>query len=100
IISASPFFHVSGLNCQLVMAPATGMSIVYPPVRRWQEDVHLELTERHGATAWSLVPTQLWRLLEWPDLDRYDLSSLKSIGGGGSVWAPALLARRRGQLPA
>ena len=99
IISASPFFHVSGLNCQLVMAPATGMTIVYPPTGRWREDVHLELTERHGATAWSLVPTQLWRLLEWPDLDRYDLSSLKSIGGGGSVWAPELLRELGRKLP-
>ncbi|HTL86063.1 MAG TPA: class I adenylate-forming enzyme family protein, partial [Acidimicrobiia bacterium] len=80
-ISASPFFHVSGLNCQLVMAVASGMTIVYPPVGKWREDVHLELTEKHGATMWSLVPTQLWRLLDWPDLERYDLSSLKTVGG-------------------
>jgi acyl-CoA synthetase (AMP-forming)/AMP-acid ligase II len=45
------------------------------------------------------VPTQLWRLLEWPDLDRYDLSSLRSIGGGGSVWAPELLRELARKLP-
>ncbi len=98
-ISASPFFHVSGLNCQLVMACASGMTIVYPPPGKWREDVHLELTEKHRATAWSLVPTQLWRLLEWPDLDRYDLSSLKSVGGGSAVWAPELLRMLEEKLP-
>jgi acyl-CoA synthetase (AMP-forming)/AMP-acid ligase II len=98
-ISASPFFHVSGLNCQLVMAVASGMTIVYPPVGKWREDVHLELTEKHGATMWSLVPTQLWRLLDWPDLERYDLSSLKTVGGGSAVWAPELLRRLEERMP-
>jgi acyl-CoA synthetase (AMP-forming)/AMP-acid ligase II len=98
-ISASPYFHVSGLNCQLVMATASGFTIVYPPVGKWREDVHLELTEKHGATMWSLVPTQLWRLLEWPDLDRYDLSSLRTVGGGSAVWAPELLRTLETKLP-
>ena len=50
MICASPYFHVSGLNCQLVMALASGMTIVYPPQGKWREDVHLELTQKHGAT--------------------------------------------------
>ncbi len=98
-ISASPYFHVSGLNCQLVMALGGGMTVVYPPTGKWREDVHLELTQQHRATMWSLVPTQLWRLLAWPDLDRYDLSSLKTVGGGSSVWAPELLRALEQKLP-
>jgi acyl-CoA synthetase (AMP-forming)/AMP-acid ligase II len=98
-ISASPYFHVSGLNCQLVMATASGISIVYPPVGKWSEQTHLELTEKHRATMWSLVPTQLWRLLEWPGLERYDLSSLRTVGGGSSVWAPELLRTLELRLP-
>jgi acyl-CoA synthetase (AMP-forming)/AMP-acid ligase II len=98
-ISASPYFHVSGLNCQLVMACASGMTIVYPAPGRWQEDIHLSLTQQHRATVWSLVPTQLWRLLEWPDLDRYDLSSLRTVGGGSAVWPPELLRRLEEKLP-
>jgi acyl-CoA synthetase (AMP-forming)/AMP-acid ligase II len=98
-ISASPYFHVSGLNCQLVMATASGMTIVYPPPGKWREDVHLELTQKHRATMWALVPTQLWRLLDWPDLDRYDLSSLKTVGGGSAMWPPELLRRLEERLP-
>jgi len=99
IINASPLFHVSGLNCQVVMSTETGMHIVYPPVGKWQEETHLRLTEQHRATAWSLVPTQLWRILEQPDLDRFDLSSVQSAGGGGAVWAPELLRKLEEKLP-
>ena len=97
IIGASPLFHVSGLNCQLVMAPMSGMTIVYAPPGKWDEEVHLRLTAQHRATVWSLVPTQLWRLLECPALDQHDLSSLQSVGGGSAVWPPELL-RRLGEL--
>lgn len=99
VISASPYFHVSGLNCQLVMACTSGMTIVYPPQGRWREDVHLELTEKHRATTWSLVPTQLWRVLDWPDLHRYDVSSLQNVGGGSAMWPPELLRRLEEKLP-
>lgn len=98
-INASPMFHVSGLNCTMVLGPLNGQTYVYPPPGRWQEDVHLRLTEQHRATQWSLVPTQLWRLLDWPDLDRYDLSSLNQIGGGSAVWPPELLKRLEQRLP-
>jgi acyl-CoA synthetase (AMP-forming)/AMP-acid ligase II len=81
----------------LVMAPMSGMTIVYAPPGKWDEDIHLRLTEQHHATVWSLVPTQLWRLLEWPTLGQYDLASLQSVGGGSAVWPPELL-RRLGEL--
>ncbi len=99
VINASPLFHVSGLNCQVVMSMQTGMHIVYPPVGKWREDTHLRLTEQHRATAWSLVPTQLWRILEHPDLASFDLSSMQSVGGGGAVWAPELLRTLGEKLP-
>lgn len=98
-ISASPMFHISGLTCTLVLAPGTGLTLVYPPPGRWSETTHLELTETHRATTWSLVPAQLWRILMAPSLDEYDLSSLMSIGGGSSVWPPELLRQLEAKLP-
>ena len=53
--SVGPMFHVGGLNCQLIPAMLTGGKIVYPAPGRWSEERHLELTEQHGATQWSLV---------------------------------------------
>jgi acyl-CoA synthetase (AMP-forming)/AMP-acid ligase II len=98
-LNASPMFHVSGLTCTMVPAPMNGLTLVYPKPGRWQEDVHLALSEQHQVSNWSLVPTQLWRLLDWPDFERYDLSSLRSVGGGSAVWPPELLRRLEERLP-
>jgi acyl-CoA synthetase (AMP-forming)/AMP-acid ligase II len=76
-----------------------GQTIVYPPPGKWQEEAHLELSQRHGATVWALVPTQLWRLLDFPDLDRYDTSSVRNVGGGSAVWPPELLRTLQERIP-
>ena len=98
-IGVSPMFHVSGFSVALVGGALIGLSIGYPPPGRWDPEVHLELTERMGATAWSLVPTQLWRLLEHPRFEEFDLSSLRRVGGGGATFAPELWKRVRERLP-
>ncbi len=99
IISAAPMFHIAGLNCQLVASTLTNMTIVYPPPGKWREETHLELSQRHGATTWALVPTQLWRIVDHPDLDRYDTSSVRNVGGGSAVWPPELLRALAERIP-
>ena len=99
-LAALPLFHVSGLTAQAIPAVTTGDQARVPAATgRWSPEQQLRLTEEHGVTAWRLVPTQAWRLLECPDLDRYDVSSLRSIVGGGSVWSPQLLERLATQWP-
>ena len=99
-LAALPLFHVSGLTAQAIPSVATGTKLVYlPPPGRWSPEQQLRLTQDHGVTTWRLVPTQAWRLLECADLDRYDVSSLRSIVGGGSVWSPQLLERLAAQWP-
>ena len=99
VIASAPLFHMSGLLGQLVNAVAWGITLVVPPPGRWDETVHLELTERHRVTTWSIVPTQLWRLIDHPDLGHYDLTSLETIGGGGATFPPELLRRTAERLP-
>lgn len=99
VIFSAPLFHVSGLLGQLVNAAFWGLTLVVPPLGRWSATTHLELTQRHEVTSWTLVPTQLWRLVEHPELDRYDLSSLEMIGGGGAAFDPALIERTVQRLP-
>ena len=98
-LNASPMFHISGLNAQVVMSMFTGGQIAYAAPGKWREDVFLEMTAKYRPAAWSLVPTQLWRLLEWPGLEGYDLSSVRSVGGGSAVWAPELLRALERKLP-
>jgi acyl-CoA synthetase (AMP-forming)/AMP-acid ligase II len=90
---------MSGLLGQLVNAVTWGITLVVPPPGRWDATTHLELTQRHRVTTWSLVPTQLWRIVDHPDLDRFDLSSLETIGGGGAAFPPELLRRAAERLP-
>ena len=47
-------------------------------------------------TTWSGVPTQFWRLLRHPDLASYDLSSVRTVGGGGAVFPPELVRELHG----
>jgi acyl-CoA synthetase (AMP-forming)/AMP-acid ligase II len=99
VVASSPLFHMSGLLGQLVNAVTWGITLVVPPPGRWDATTHLELTERHRVTTWSLVPTQLWRIVDHPDLDRFDLSTLEAIGGGGATFPPELLRRTAERLP-
>lgn len=99
VIASAPLFHVSGLLGQLVNGLAWGITLVLAPPGPWDAGEHLELTERHGVTTWSLVPTQLRRVLEHPDLERRDVSTLSTVGGGGATFPPELLRTVHERLP-
>lgn len=98
-ILSSPMFHVSGMIGILLSGPALGNKLVFPPPGRWDEGRHLEMTVEHGITGWSGVPTQWWRILRHPDLDDYDLSRVRVVGGGGAACPPELLRLLAERLP-
>jgi acyl-CoA synthetase (AMP-forming)/AMP-acid ligase II len=97
-IMVGPLFHVSGV-VPLITAHYTGSKLVFPPVGAWKEETHLRLTEEHSVGGWSAVPTQFWRLLEHPDFESYDTSSIVTVGGGGAVYSPELLRLMARKLP-
>ena len=97
-LACSPLFHVSGLHACAVMAVGAGFNHLWTTGRYDAERI-LHLTEEHGIARWSGVTTQVWRLVEHPRLADYDVSSVVSIGGGGSVWSPELQKICRTALP-
>jgi acyl-CoA synthetase (AMP-forming)/AMP-acid ligase II len=97
-IFSAPIFHISGSG-PLTNAPFSGMKLVLPEPGRWDEAVTLELIQKHRITTLSGVPTQFWRILQHPDIDSYDLSSVQMIGGGGAVFAPELARLLWSKLP-
>ena len=97
-LACSPLFHVSGLHACAVMAVGAGFNHLWTTGRYDAEKI-LRLTEEHGIARWSGVTTQVWRLVEHPRLRDYDVSSVTSIGGGGSVWSPELQEICRTALP-
>lgn len=86
-----PLFHVTG--CVPVMFGAFGLGTKLVMMYKWEPSRALELIERERITQFVGVPTMVQDLLECPDFDRYDTSSLRSIGGGGAAAAPELVKR-------
>jgi long-chain acyl-CoA synthetase len=81
-----PLFHVAGLNVQLLSSFRGGRKVV--AMYRWDPEQALKLIEGERITSFNGVPTMAWELIRSPNFKNYDLSSLKSMGGGGSAMAP------------
>jgi acyl-CoA synthetase (AMP-forming)/AMP-acid ligase II len=94
---STPLFHV-GAFATLITQVITGGRIVFSTGRFDPEQV-LVLIESERVQRWGAVPTMAARLLEHPDFDSYDLSSLRSFPLGGAPVPPVLLERLARRLP-
>jgi fatty-acyl-CoA synthase len=88
VLAALPLFHVTGMQNSMNSPIFTGATIVLLP--RWDRGVAAELMRRYRVTGWTAVPTMVVDLLSSPDLDRYDLSSIRLMGGGGAAMPEAI----------
>ncbi|MBV8032709.1 MAG: long-chain fatty acid--CoA ligase [Betaproteobacteria bacterium] len=90
-LSALPFFHVTGMQAGMNGPLHKGATIVI--MSRWDRDCAAMLIEQARVTNWSAITTMLVDFLSNPNLPKYDLSSLKVLGGGGAAM-PEALARK------
>ncbi len=86
-----PFFHVTACSASLMGALAGGTTLVL--MRKWDAGEALALIERERVQVTGGVPTIAWQLLEHPDREKYDLSSLEVVQYGGAPSAPDLVKR-------
>ncbi len=77
-----PLFHIYALTVVLNRGLANGATIVTMP--RFEMEPFLELVQRHRATRLFLVPPVILGLAKSPLVDRFDLSSVKSIMVGAA----------------
>lgn len=94
---STPLFHI-GAFATLLTQTITGGRIVFSTGRFDPEQV-LALIAAERVERWGAVPTMAARLLEHPDFDSYDLSSLRSFPLGGAPVPPVLLERLSRRLP-
>ncbi|SEC98658.1 class I adenylate-forming enzyme family protein [Bradyrhizobium erythrophlei] len=95
---AIPLFHVTG--CISVLAPLVVQGSKLVLMRRWDVETAMKLIEREKVDATGGVPTIAWQLVEHPERNRYDLSSLKSLSYGGAPSAPELVRKIKEVFPA
>ena len=86
-----PLFHVTACSASMMGTLASGSTLVF--MRKWDPVQAMEIIEREKVNLTGGVPTIAWQLLEHPDRDKYDLSSLEGIAYGGAPSAPELVRR-------
>ena len=86
VILTVPLFHVTGLVVQLLSSFRRGRKVV--GMYKWDAEEALRIIDAERITEFNGVPTMAWELVQSPNRDKYDLSSLKSAGGGGAPMAP------------
>jgi fatty-acyl-CoA synthase len=95
ILAVVPLFHVTGMQNSMNMPIYAGATIVLLP--RWDRDAAAELIERYGVSGLTAVPAMVVDLVANPNIGRYNLSSLRVIGGGGAAM-PEAVARKLQEL--
>jgi fatty-acyl-CoA synthase len=90
ILHTIPLFHVNGWGTPQYLTAAGGTHVM---MRKFDAGETLRLIEQEGVTRFSVVPTMLNMILNHPDIDRRDLSSLVLVIVGGSA-APQEMVRR------
>lgn len=75
-------FHVTGLN--ITTTPFLALEAENYLLTEWDVEGALAAIERHGVTYTFLIPTMVVELLEHEQVETYDLTSLRTVGVGGS----------------
>jgi len=94
---AIPFFHATGAFSNLVPVIMNADKIV--TMYKWDPGEALEIIEREKITMIGGVPAIAWQVLEHPDRDKYDLSSIQFVAYGGAPSAPELVATIKRRFP-
>ncbi len=92
-----PLFHVTGEVPVMLNSFVIGRGMVM--MRRWDAGEALRLIEREKITYFVGVPTMSLELMNHPDRDNYDLSSLTDIAAGGAPRPISHVERLKSSFP-
>jgi long-chain acyl-CoA synthetase len=95
-LHAAPIFHIADFPF-MFGSPAFGACQVTIP--KFSPKSFCETVERERVSHSVLVPTMISLLTQFPDLGKYDLTSLEVVGYGGSPIAPELIRDTRKAFP-
>ncbi len=90
-LSVVPMFHITGMVSVMHATLYGGGTLVIMP--RWDRELAGRLISHWGVTHWTNIPTMVIDLLGSPNFQKFDLSSLVYIGGGGAAMPQAVAQR-------
>lgn len=82
VLSAIPFFHSYGLTTTLNLSLFDGATMICIP--RFDIKEILGAIQKHKPTAFPGVPTMYVALNNYPEIHKYDLSSIRSLNSGAA----------------
>ena len=91
-----PLYHVAGLQAALA-GVFGGRTIILQ--HQFEPHEWMALVQKHRVERALIVPTMLKQLLDHPEFDRHDLSSLRVVTYGGASMPPSLIERALPLLP-
>ncbi len=92
-----PLFHITGSVPVLLVSIAIGRKMII--MHKWDAGEALRLIEKERCTYFVGVPTMSLEMMQHPDRDKYDLSSLVDIASGGAPRPPEHVDRLGKALP-
>jgi acyl-CoA synthetase (AMP-forming)/AMP-acid ligase II len=90
-----PLCHIAGVG--VVGNVLLGVTLVLR--RAYEPEDFMTMIERYRVTAAPFAPTMLNMLLQHPDIDQFDLSSLRTIAYGGASMPVEVLRRAMTHFP-
>jgi acyl-CoA synthetase (AMP-forming)/AMP-acid ligase II len=98
LLSANPLFHVSGLHAGAVTHLAAGATSIWMK-GKFDPKQTLEIIQKEKVTGWSPHGSMAYRVLNHPERDSFDVSSVRTIGTGGAPVAETIFHRLRTSFP-
>lgn len=92
----TPLFHVTANNCGAYATTAAGGKLVL--MYRWEAGEALRIIEKERVSSMSGVPVMARELINHPDFEKTDTSSLLALAGGGAQVPPDLVLKIEKQV--
>jgi acyl-CoA synthetase (AMP-forming)/AMP-acid ligase II len=96
LLHAAPMFHMAGLHSWLNLSVVGGTHVAVP---KFDPLAVMAAIQEHRVTSTMLVPTMIQAVVDHPDRDAYDLTSIETILYGASPITEAVLGRAIAALP-
>ncbi|MEO9102225.1 MAG: long-chain fatty acid--CoA ligase [Burkholderiaceae bacterium] len=90
-LAVVPMFHITGMVSLMHTSIYIGATLIIMP--RWEREFAGRAISKWSVTHWTNIPTMVMDLLASPNFDKYDLTSLVYIGGGGAAMPQAVAQR-------